>query len=74
MISSRLNATPDPESSPRFPKTICCTFTAVPQRSGMPFSRRYSTARRPFHESNTARIAASSWGADPRELLARRSR
>ena len=60
VISSRLKATPEPESSPLFPKTICCTFTAVPQLSGIPFSRRYSTARFPFQESNTARIGRSS--------------
>ena len=51
---------PEPESSPLLPKTICCTLTAVPQLSGIPLRRRYSTARRPFHESNTARIESVS--------------
>ena len=60
VISSRLKATPDPEVSPLLPKTICCTFTAVPHASGIPFSRRYSAARLPFQDSNTAWIAASS--------------
>ena len=30
---SRVNATPVPQSSPMFPNTIACTFTAVPQVS-----------------------------------------
>ena len=67
VISSRLKATPEHELSPLFPKTICCTFTAVPQSSGMWLMRRYSTARLPVHESNTAMIAClscscGSWG------------
>src|SRR3982074_1217058 len=33
--SSRENATPLPLLSPRLPKTICCTLTAVPHSSGM---------------------------------------
>ena len=39
------------------PNTICCTFTAVPHSSGMWLMRRYSTARSPSHESNTATTA-----------------
>ncbi len=31
----RVNATPDPEVSPMFPKTIACTLQAVPQAAGM---------------------------------------
>ena len=57
VISSREKATPEHELSPLFPKTICCTFTAVPQSSGMWLMRRYSTARLPVHESNTAVMA-----------------
>ena len=57
VISSRLNATPEHELSPLFPNTICCTFTAVPHSSGMWLIRRYSTARLPVQESNTAVIA-----------------
>ncbi len=57
VISSRLKATPEPESSPLLPKTICCTLTAVPQSSGMPLSRRYSIARAPFQEEKTAPTA-----------------
>ncbi len=38
--SSREKATPEHEVSPLFPNTICCTFTAVPQLSGMRFKRR----------------------------------
>ncbi len=60
VTSLRLNATPDPLVSPLLPKTICWTFTAVPQSSGMRFSRRYSTARAPIQESKTARIDCSS--------------
>ena len=40
VAKSRLNTTPDPEVSPLLPKTICCTLTAVPHASGIPFSRR----------------------------------
>jgi hypothetical protein len=40
VTSSRLNATPEAEVEPRLPKTIRCTFTAVPQSSGMPLIRR----------------------------------
>ena len=40
VTSSRLKATPDPLESPLLPNTICCTFTAVPQESGMAFRRR----------------------------------
>ena len=57
VISSREKATPEHELSPLFPNTICCTFTAVPQSSGMWLMRRYSTARLPVQESNTAVIA-----------------
>ena len=40
VTSSRLNATPVAELSPLLPNTICWTLTAVPQSSGMRFSRR----------------------------------
>ncbi len=40
VTSSRLKATPVAQSSPLLPNTICCTLTAVPQSSGMRFSRR----------------------------------
>ena len=59
--SSRLKATPEHELSPLLPNTICCTFTAVPHSSGMWLMRRYSTARSPVQESNTARMASRSW-------------
>ena len=36
------------------PKTIACTFTAVPLRPVMRSMRRYSIALLPFHELNTA--------------------
>ena len=61
VISSRENATPVAQSSPLLPNTICCTFTAVPHSSGSRLMRRYSTARGPIQESNTARIACLSW-------------
>ena len=57
VISSREKATPEHELSPLLPNTICCTFTAVPHSSGMWLMRRYSTARFPVQESNTAVIA-----------------
>ena len=57
VISSRENATPEHEPSPLFPNTICWTLTAVPHSSGIELIRRYSTARSPSQESNTARIA-----------------
>jgi hypothetical protein len=37
---SRVNATPVPESSPMFPKTMVTTLTAVPMLSGMSCSFR----------------------------------
>ena len=40
VTSSRLNATPVAELSPLLPNTICWTLTAVPQSSGIRFSRR----------------------------------
>ncbi len=40
VISSRENATPEPEVSPLLPNTICCTLTAVPHSSGIRFMRR----------------------------------
>jgi hypothetical protein len=40
VISSREKATPEHDRSPRLPKTICWTLTAVPQSSGMPLIRR----------------------------------
>jgi hypothetical protein len=57
VAKSRENATPEPLVSPLLPNTICWTLTAVPQSSGMPSARRYSTARLPSQEPNTARIA-----------------
>jgi hypothetical protein len=36
----RVKATPVAEVSPMLPKTIDCTFTAVPQLSGMSCMRR----------------------------------
>ena len=60
VTSSREKATPEHELSPLFPNTICWTFTAVPHSSGMRLIRRYSTARSPVQESNTARMASRS--------------
>jgi hypothetical protein len=40
VTSSRENATPEPLVSPLLPNTICCTFTAVPQSSGIRLIRR----------------------------------
>ncbi len=40
VTSSREKATPEHDESPLLPNTICCTFTAVPQSSGMRFMRR----------------------------------
>jgi hypothetical protein len=60
VTSSRENATPLHEVSPLLPNTICWTLTAVPHSSGMRLMRRYSTARLPIQESNTARIDCSS--------------
>ena len=40
VTSSREKATPVADSSPLLPNTICWTLTAVPQSSGMRFSRR----------------------------------
>ncbi len=60
VTSSRLNATPEPDVSPLLPNTICWTLTAVPQVSGIRLIRRYSTARSPTQESNTARIDSRS--------------
>ncbi len=54
-----MKATPVPESSPRLPKTIEHTLTAVPRSFGMRSCRRYSRARSPFHEWKTAWIARS---------------
>ena len=59
VTSSREKATPEPLVSPLLPNTICWTLTAVPQSSGMWLMRRYSTARSPVQESNTARIACA---------------
>jgi hypothetical protein len=36
----RVKATPVAQSSPRFPKTMHWTLTAVPMSSGMPYWRR----------------------------------
>ncbi len=40
VFGSRVNATPVPESSPMFPKTIVTTFTAVPRSLGIPWFLR----------------------------------
>ena len=32
VLGSRVKHTPEPESSPMFPYTIACTFTAVPRK------------------------------------------
>ena len=40
VTSSRLKATPEHDASPLLPNTICCTFTAVPQASGIRLRRR----------------------------------
>ena len=40
------------------PKTIACTFTAVPLRPVIRSMRRYSMALLPFHELNTALMAS----------------
>ena len=60
VVSLREKATPEPEVSPRLPKAIRCTLTAVPQSSGIRSSRRYDRARAPFQDSNTATIASRS--------------
>ena len=70
VISSRLNATPLQLESPLFPNTICWTLTAVPHSSRMRLMRRYSTARAPIQESNTARIACPSCSLRAATLLA----
>ena len=36
----RVKSTPVAQSSPRLPKTIACTLTAVPHSAGMPYLRR----------------------------------
>ncbi len=40
VVSLREKATPEPDVSPRLPNAIACTFTAVPQSSGIRSSRR----------------------------------
>ena len=40
VTSSRLKATPVPDSSPVLPNTICWTLTAVPHSSGIRLMRR----------------------------------
>ena len=49
-----------PESSPRLPKTIAWTVTAVPRSSGIPSCRRYAPARSLFQDRNTASIARAA--------------
>ena len=56
-------ATPAPESLPMFPNTMAWMLTAVPRSLGMPAARRYSRARFPFHERNTAAVARRSCSA-----------
>jgi hypothetical protein len=55
-----VNATPVAEVSPRFPKTMAWTLTAVPQSSGMWWSLRYVRARSLSQERNTAPMAPQS--------------
>lgn len=45
VAGSRVKATPVAEVFPMFPKTIACTFTAVPHSSGILFSFRLSKYR-----------------------------
>ena len=42
------------------PNTMACTFTAVPQASGIPSIRRYETAFLPFQLLNTAPMPPQS--------------
>ena len=60
VAASRVKATPVAEVSPMFPKTMHCTFTAVPHSSGILFRRRYSFARSFIQLSKTANIAPQS--------------
>ncbi len=55
-----VKATPVPEVSPMFPKTIICTLTAVPQLAGISCILRYTMALGLFHERNTAVIEANN--------------
>ena len=56
----RVNATPVAQSSPRLPKTIACTVTAVPHVSGMWLSLRYVARPLVVPRRNTAPIAPQS--------------
>ena len=49
-----------PQSSPRLPKTIWTTLTAVPRSSGIPCARRYTCARGFSQEAKTAPTARRS--------------
>ena len=60
VAGSRVKATPEAESSSRFPNTMEHTFTAVPRSCGIRSVLRYTTARGAFHDSNTAMIEARS--------------
>ena len=60
VAGSRVKTTPLPEASSRLPKTIAWTVQAVPRLSGIPSCLRYSTARSPNQESNTAATDARS--------------
>ena len=53
----RVKATPVPQFFPRFPKTIACTFTAVPIEEEIFSKDLYSFALFPFQLSNTAATA-----------------
>src|SRR2546423_11894482 len=53
VVSSRLNATPDADDSPLFPKTICCTLTAGPLSPGLQVVRRHPAALQPLHGAHT---------------------
>ncbi len=55
-----MKATPVAEVSPRLPKTIACTLTAVPQSSGIRCSLRYVLARSLSQDLKTAPIAPQS--------------
>ena len=62
-----MKATPVAQSSPRLPKTMLCTLTAVPSSAEIPSIFRYSRARGLFQLAKTAPMApqscsCGSWG------------
>ena len=46
-----------------FPNTMDCTFTAVPQSSGMPSILLYAMALFPFHDLNTPPMLPHNWAS-----------